>query len=109
MVFEFEFKTYFKITEIKNFKIGSIFWQIYLIMFLKQDCNKTFIINFAKTIIIELFCKYFYTTENLSSKGSESERNKIMQKALEFQEEEVQNFDGESKNTILLQHLKVIC
>lgn len=90
MVFDFEIKNYFKITEIKNFKIGSIFWQIYLIMFFKQEENKIFLISFAKTIILELFCKYYYDEENLASKASDFERNKIMQKALEFQEEEFQ-------------------
>jgi len=59
-------------------------------MFLKQEENKNFLISFAKTIILELFCKYYYDMENLASKINDGDRNKIMQKALEFQEEDFQ-------------------
>jgi len=110
MVFEFEVKNYFKITEIKNFKIGSIFWQIYLILFLKQDLNRNFIVNFARQTILEIFIKYYIDKEKLNEKYNDNEKHKIMQKALEFQEEEqgAENVDGESKNIVLLQHLKTI-
>lgn len=107
MVFDFEVRHYFKITEIKNFKIGSIFWQIYLIMFLNQESNRNFIVSFAKNVIVKSFCQYYYDNENLSAKYNDAERNKIMQKALEFQEDDQQqlNFEGETKASLLINHL----
>lgn len=116
MVFEFEVHNYFKITEIKNFKIGSIFWQIYLILFLKQDMNKNFIVSFARTTINEIFIKYYSDIHELNtdkykfSEDKKNEKHKIMQKALEFQEEDTtgEDFTGASKNKELLAHLEVI-
>ena len=83
MIFQYEIAEHFKINEIRNFKVGSIFWQIYSIFFLNQKANREHTIEFVEHIINDLFFKSFFETENLANVYNNADKIKIMQNALD--------------------------
>lgn len=87
MIFQYEIAEDFKIEEIRNFKVGSIFWQIYSILFLNQKSNREYVIDFIEHIINVLFCKNYFETENLKDLSNIADRIKIMQTALDKKED----------------------